>query len=99
MRRNFRKVGERAMHVFSAIVQVVTVGASPRVATYVRSSIFRRSPATAACSAFARWPSWPSTPTPPSAAVLGLLLRATDCAKEPLDRLPHLLADEVTHHA
>src|SRR5437773_6553807 len=46
----------------------------------------------------ARRPSW-SPPPPPPAPVLGLLLRATDCAKQPLDGLVHLFADEVTDHA
>src|SRR2546428_3484377 len=46
-----------------------------------------------------RRPPWPSTPAPPSAAVLGLLLRATDCAKEPLDCLPHLFSNHVADHS
>ena len=45
-----------------------------------------------------RRPSRSSTPSPPSAPILGLLLRATDCAKEPLDRLPHLFSNHVADH-
>src|SRR5438046_7757927 len=41
-----------------------------------------------------RWPSGSPTP-PPSAPILGLLPRGTDCAKEPLDSLLHLIADDV----
>src|SRR2546422_2353282 len=42
-----------------------------------------------------RRPSWSSTPAPPSAPILGLLLRASDCTEQPLDRLLHLFADHV----
>ncbi len=38
----------------------------------------------------------PRSPPPPSAPpILGPLLRATDCAKQPLDRLLHLLPNHV----
>src|SRR5881409_1267355 len=42
-----------------------------------------------------RRPSRSAPPAPPSAPILGPLLRASDCAKEPLDRLLHLIADDV----
>ena len=42
-----------------------------------------------------RWASRSPPPAPPSAPILGPLLRATDCAKQPLDRLPHLIVDDV----
>src|SRR3989442_6483539 len=38
-------------------------------------------------------------PPPPSAPVLGLLLQATDCAKQPLDSLLHLLPNHVADHS
>src|SRR2546425_10499134 len=38
-------------------------------------------------------------PAPPSAPILGPLLRATDCAKQPLDRLPHLFPHHVADHS
>src|SRR6266446_4075931 len=54
----------------------------------------------AAPSSLRSWrPSWSPPPPPPSAPILGLLLRPTDCAKQPLDGVLHLVADEVTHHA
>src|SRR5438094_5036952 len=40
-----------------------------------------------------------STPPPPSAPVLGLPLRATDCAKQPLDGLLHLVPNHVADHS
>src|SRR5437773_6791699 len=40
-----------------------------------------------------------STPTTPSAPILGLLLRPTDCAKEPLDGLLHLFPNHVADHS
>src|SRR5437870_4801055 len=42
-----------------------------------------------------RRPSRSPPPAPPSAPILGLPLRTTDCAKQPLDRLLHLFADDV----
>src|SRR5882724_7831148 len=44
-----------------------------------------------------QWPSRSPSP-PPSAPVLGLLPRASDCAKQPLDRLLHLLPNHVADH-
>src|SRR5207247_8360028 len=38
-------------------------------------------------------------PTAAPAPVLGLLLRATDCAQEPLDRLLHLPPNHVADHS
>src|SRR2546427_6021057 len=38
-------------------------------------------------------------PAPPSAPVLGLPLRATDCAKEPLDGVLHLFPNHVADHS
>src|SRR5205809_3715240 len=40
----------------------------------------------------------PPPPPPPSAPILGLLLRATDCAKQPLDSLLHLFPNHVADH-
>src|SRR2546425_4508889 len=45
-----------------------------------------------------RRPSPSPAPTPPSAPILGLLLRPTDCAKERLDSLLHLLPNHVADH-
>src|SRR5437667_2039897 len=38
------------------------------------------------------------SPPPPSAPVLGLLLRPTDCAKQPLDSLLHLFPNHIADH-
>src|SRR5437667_5724829 len=46
-----------------------------------------------------RRPTWASTPPPPSTPIGRLLLRPTDCAKQPLDSLPHLFPNHVADHS
>src|SRR5437667_939605 len=76
---------------------VLRSSASAGDPTRVVSSSSRAGAAPSSCRS--RWPSRSSPPAPPPAPILGLLLRSTDCAQQPLDSLLHLVPHHIADHS